>query len=112
MRLMRIGLFEVRAKIILRRINPDISENVLIVENVGAALAPKYSSRNNRSKWTSERTAFLWAELLGVQRVGRNDHFCNLGGHSLLAIRLVSRIKRDLDAELPLGDVFETPDLP
>ena len=38
--------------------------------------------------------AAIWAELLHVERVGRNDHFFELGGHSLLAIELIERVRR------------------
>ena len=38
--------------------------------------------------------AGIWAELLGLDRVGRNDHFFNCGGHSLLAMKLVASMRQ------------------
>ncbi|MER7168876.1 amino acid adenylation domain-containing protein [Micromonospora sp. NPDC000207] len=44
-----------------------------------------------------ERLAGLWAELLGVDRVGRHDDLFALGGDSLLVARLVGRLRDGLD---------------
>ncbi|MEM7585845.1 MAG: amino acid adenylation domain-containing protein [Acidobacteriota bacterium] len=55
------------------------------------------------------RLAELWTELLGVERVGMDDHFFALGGHSLLATQLVSRVRDELGLELPLVELFAQP---
>ena len=53
--------------------------------------------------------AELWAALLKVERVGRQDNFFELGGHSLLAVRVISRVRQVLGAEVALADLFERP---
>jgi amino acid adenylation domain-containing protein len=58
-----------------------------------------------------EEVAAIWAELLGAERVGRHDDFFQLGGNSLLATRLVFRVRREMDVELSVSDVFEKSEL-
>jgi acyl carrier protein len=53
--------------------------------------------------------AEMWAEVLGVARVGVNDDFFELGGHSLRATQIIARARAAFRIELPLRSLFETP---
>jgi acyl carrier protein len=44
-----------------------------------------------------------------VDRVGLCDHFFELGGQSLVATRVMSRIRRELDIDVPLRKIFQAP---
>ncbi|HEU0078864.1 MAG TPA: amino acid adenylation domain-containing protein, partial [Longimicrobiaceae bacterium] len=54
-----------------------------------------------------EVLAAVWAEVLGVPRVGVHDNFFAAGGDSILAVRVVARA-RERGVELSVADLFET----
>ncbi|HEY1856005.1 amino acid adenylation domain-containing protein [Acidocella sp.] len=58
---------------------------------------------------TETALAAIWAELLGVERISRNDDFFNLGGHSLLALRVISEINKTLKLHLNVPTFFMNP---
>jgi acyl carrier protein len=60
-----------------------------------------------------DQVAAIWAQALGVKRVGPDDNFFALGGHSLLGVKLISEIqaKTGMGEELKLSDLLEFPTL-
>jgi acyl carrier protein len=56
-----------------------------------------------------EGLAAIWADVLGVERVGRDDPFLDLGGHSLHAVRVLARISELFQEEIKLPDFFAAP---
>jgi aspartate racemase len=56
-----------------------------------------------------KKLAKIWAEVLGVERVGIHDNFFDLGGHSLLAARLFIGIKKAFGKELFPATLFNAP---
>jgi amino acid adenylation domain-containing protein/FkbH-like protein len=53
--------------------------------------------------------AQVWAEVLGRDHVGATENFFDLGGDSLRAMEVISRLREELNVELPLIAFFEDP---
>ena len=77
--------------------------------------APDTNTPEFESNFTEPRTpdeqliAEIWAEVLGLERVGIHDNFFELGGHSLLATQVISRLREAFQIEVPLRSLFESP---
>ncbi|MFP5273889.1 amino acid adenylation domain-containing protein [Coleofasciculus sp.] len=56
-----------------------------------------------------EMLASIWAEVLGLKRVGVNDNFFELGGHSLQAASLVSKLSVEMNLKISVKLLFEHP---
>ena len=72
---------------------------------------PTHLHRNlsPRAILLEERLAAIWAEVLGLERVGVEDNFFALGGHSLLATQVISRAQDAFRKNLPVRRLFENP---
>ena len=74
--------------------------------------APEYTDADRyRAPATpiEEILAGIYAQVLGVERVGVDDSFFDLGGDSLSAMRLIATINTGLDAHLAVRTLFYAP---
>ena len=73
--------------------------------------APEYAAGEYRAPAgaVEEILAGIYAQILGVERVGVDDSFFDLGGDSLSAMRLIAAINKSFDAGVAVRAVFEAP---
>ena len=73
--------------------------------------APEYTGGGYRAPAgaVEEILAGIYAQVLGLQRVGVDDSFFDLGGDSLSAMRLIAKIHHEFDADLPVRVIFDAP---
>src|SRR5271170_2428759 len=68
-----------------------------------------------RTAYVAPRTATeriladIWAQVLGVERIGIDDNFLALGGDSMLAALAIARIRATANAYLSVLEFFEHP---
>jgi fengycin family lipopeptide synthetase D len=56
-----------------------------------------------------ESVVKIWAEALGVEKVGTRDNFFSLGGHSLLASQIILQVREVFGVDISLLALFSTP---
>lgn len=86
--------------------NGKIDRRALPVPDAGAAPVSSYVAPCGEDE---ETLCALWADVLGLDKVGTSDDFFKLGGHSLLATQLVMRIQKAFGGDIALRSLFEAP---
>jgi acyl carrier protein len=56
-----------------------------------------------------EQLAEIWAQVLGLEKVGIHDNFFDLGGHSLLITQLLAKVRDTFKVNLSLRSLFQDP---
>jgi amino acid adenylation domain-containing protein len=86
--------------------NRKVDRNALPIPDTSTLVGHNCTSpRTGLEKKLSE----IVAKLLGLERVGADDHFFLIGGHSLFCTQLVARIRNNFGVELPVSSIFESP---
>ncbi|MFI2234615.1 amino acid adenylation domain-containing protein, partial [Nocardia testacea] len=73
--------------------------------------APVFETREFRAPSTpiEEIVAGVFADILGIERIGADDDFFALGGNSLIATQAAARLGAALDSTVPVRALFEAP---
>ncbi len=86
--------------------NGKIDRKVLMELDIKVSTETEYEAPRNEIE---ETLLEIWKKILGIERIGINDNFFELGGHSLKATSLSAKIHKQLNAEVPLKEIFKTP---
>ncbi|HKH61041.1 MAG TPA: amino acid adenylation domain-containing protein [Flavitalea sp.] len=86
--------------------NGKIDRKLLPNPNTSELLVNNYIAPRNE---VETAIAAIWSDLLSIEQVGVLDNFFQLGGHSLLAMRVVSAIRKKLEVEVAVRDLFLYP---
>ena len=62
----------------------------------------------SRRTATEEAIARIWSTVLKIDKsaLGRDQDFFDLGGHSLLLTQVASRLRTELEVDVPLRSLF------
>jgi len=85
--------------------NGKLDRKALPAPNADAYLMRGYEAPVGELETTVAR---IWAEVLKLDRVGRNDNFFEIGGHSLLVVRMTSML-RQFGIETTVAVLFNHP---
>ncbi len=88
--------------------NGKIDRKALPAPNDNIVTGKEYVEPTNEIE---KKLASIWSEVLGVERIGIIDNFFELGGHSLKAMQVVTKVSKELNVELPLYEIFKTPNI-
>lgn len=86
--------------------NGKVDRQALLAREIEPAARPEPAGPRTA---TESLLACLWQELLKVERVGIHDSFFRLGGDSLLIIRLHAALKKAIDRDVQIVDLFQYP---
>ncbi len=68
-------------------------------------LSSEYVAPSNEIE---ESIAKIWGQILGIGKIGINDHFNELGGNSLLIVQALSNISQAFEMEIPISAFKDT----
>ncbi|MFA0960202.1 amino acid adenylation domain-containing protein [Roseivirga sp. BDSF3-8] len=84
--------------------NGKVDRKALPAPDDSAYITKKYVAPSTKME---ERLAAIWQDVLGMKKISVQDDFFRLGGNSLSAIKVISRIRKELDIQIDTRCLFE-----
>ena len=75
-------------------------------EEIGKHANPAVEGARNQME---RSLVHLWSDVLRLNSISVHDNFFDLGGHSLLLMQVHARLRRDIDPDLTVIDLFRYP---
>ncbi|MFH9176777.1 amino acid adenylation domain-containing protein [Streptomyces albogriseolus] len=79
------------------------------LRSAGTSARPDETGTEDGPRRLESRLAEVWCDVLGRDRVGRDDNFFDLGGNSLLLVTAQTAVNRAFGSELSVVDLFAHP---
>ncbi|HYH46776.1 MAG TPA: amino acid adenylation domain-containing protein, partial [Thermoanaerobaculia bacterium] len=89
--------------------NGKVDRRALAALEPGPPASPPTSATAAARTPVEELVCAVWADVLDRGAVGVHDDFFDLGGHSLLVGRVITRVARALDLDVPASLLFDHP---
>jgi acyl transferase domain-containing protein len=89
-----------------RRAAHDAADAVSAALHPRPAIAAAYAPPTDELE---QAIITIWQDLLGIEQLGIHDNFFELGGNSLIGLKVISRLKRELNADITVVALFEGP---
>ena len=88
-------------------VNGKIDEEAILRNNTILTVSGQaYVAPRNEME---EKLVLIWKEILGLEKIGVEDHFFEIGGHSIKAVKVVSEIQRTYEVRLDMSKIFHNP---
>jgi acyl-coenzyme A synthetase/AMP-(fatty) acid ligase/acyl carrier protein len=88
--------------------NGKIDRRALPAPDLSRASRPAGADLGARRTPVEAKLTEIWAEVLGLDAIDSQDDFFELGGHSLLATKVIARVRRAFQVDVPLRAFFQS----
>ncbi|MED4400360.1 non-ribosomal peptide synthetase, partial [Metabacillus fastidiosus] len=86
------------------KVNKNILEEFLTHQVINEVAATEWAEAENE---TQEKLLDIWKNVFGLENIGVDVNYYEIGGDSLKAISIINEIKKRMNIEVPIGEIFK-----